>query len=457
MRSNSLWFRLIASSTAISAVLLICAAFLLNTIFVRALEQNFDQQLRSALDGLLANIDLSPTGKPILQNQLADSRFSLPLTGWYWQVGDTASSEVFLASPSLLEQRIPASAAEATTTPAILSAYSAQDAKGTNLRVIHQDISLFGVPKKYDIRIAGNFSELSSEIASFQRTLFALLGGLGLALLAALILQVRFSLRPLAAMRNQMNAIRSGQIDQLDGNFPAEIQPLADELNLLVEANREVVERSRMQVGNLAHALKTPLAVMTNEVGDNASGLAAKLRQQIEIMRDQVSLYLDRARRAARAHAAGSSTDVAPVVEALARTVQRIQQDRKIQFQITVPAALLFRGEKQDLEEMLGNLLDNAGKWAKSKVSVHTATLHHEVPISRAWFEVIVEDDGPGIPADRREQALKRGQRLDESKSGSGLGMSIIAETAAMYSGILTLEASQMGGLKARLKLPLVV
>ena len=457
MRSNSLWFRLLASSAVISAVLLLSAAFLLNAIFVHALEQNFDQRLRSALDGLLANIDLATNGKPVLQNQLADSRFSLPLSGWYWQVRDTNTDETYLASPSLLEQLIPTTDNHISTDGAGLFAYSAQDAKGTNLRVIHQNISLFGKPQKYDIRVAGNFSELSGEITSFQHTLFGLLAGLGLTLLGALVLQVRFALRPLVAMRRQMNDIRAGKIDHLDGNYPTEIQPLATELNLLVEANREIVNRARMQVGNLAHALKTPLSVITNEIGENASSLAKKMREQLAVMRDQINLYLERARREARSQTAGSSTEIAPVIEALARTVQRIRRNRKLDFQISVPAGLLFRGEKQDLEEMLGNLLDNAGKWAKGKCRVTATPLAHENTDARAWLEIVVEDDGPGIAPHLRAQALKRGQRLDETKSGSGLGMSIIIETATMYAGGMALGSSDLGGLKAVLKLPMAV
>ena len=457
MKSNSLWFRLIASSAVISAALLLSGAFLLNAIFVHALERNFDQRLVSAMDGLLASIDLSPDGKPVLQNQLADSRFALPLSGWYWQVRDTSGAETYLASPSLLEQHIPTADDDASTDGAGLFAYSAKDAKGTNLRVIHQDISLFGKPQKYDIRVAGNFSELSGEITSFQHTLFGLLAGLGLALLSALVLQVRFALRPLVAMRRQMNDIRSGKIDHLDGNYPTEIQPLATELNLLVDANREIVNRARMQVGNLAHALKTPLSVITNEIGENASSLAKKMREQLGVMRDQINLYLERARREAHSQTVGSSTEIAPVIEALARTVQRIRRDRKIEFQIHVPAGLLFRGEKQDLEEMLGNLLDNAGKWAKSKCHVTAKPLAYEKTDARAWLEISVEDDGPGIAPHQREQALKRGQRLDETKSGSGLGMSIIIETATMYAGGMILEASELGGLRAVVKLPMVV
>lgn len=456
MRNNSLWFRLILSSALVSAALLLGAAFLLNAIFVAALQENFDQKLRADLDGILASVELAPNGRPGLQNQLADSRFSLPLSGWYWQVSDAQSNEVLLSSPSLLESKIQSAPVEPLQDKSGTSAYFAADVGAKNLRVVHRDVNLFGSERKFAFRISGNFDELNGEIASFQKTLFAVLSGLGLALLAALFLQTRFGLRPLSEMRRQMNAVRAGQAERLDGNFPSEIQPLANELNLLVEANGEIVDRARMQVGNLAHALKTPLSVISNETDGNSSPLAKKLHEQIEVMRGHINLYLDRARRATRAHAAGAVTEVAPVVEALARTVQRIQHGRKVEFLIDVPAGLRFRGEKQDLEEMLGNLLDNAGKWASTKTRISAHALPGAAPGARAWLEVLVEDDGPGIPAGRRSEALKRGQRLDETKTGSGLGMSIIAETAAMYSGELALESSQLGGLGARLKLPMV-
>lgn len=457
VRSNSLWFRLVLSAVIISTSVLLVAAFLLNAIFVHALQDNFDQKLRSDLDGILANVELSLNGKPVLQTQLADSRFSLPLSGWYWQISDSESNEVLVASPSLLESKIPSTSGATAPDKSGTSAYSAVDVGEKNLRVIYRVVDLFGSPKKFAIRISGNFDELNGEITSFQKTLFAVLTGLGITLLTALIFQVRFALQPLAEMRRQLNAVRGGQADRLGGNFPTEIQPLANELNLLVEANREVVDRARMQVGNLAHALKTPLSVIGNETRNSTSPLAKKLREQIVMMNNHITLYLDRARRAARAHTAGASTEVAPVVEALARTVQRIQHGRKIEFKIDIPTGLRFRGECQDLEEMLGNLLDNAGKWANKKSWVTAQIMPLDSKTARGWLELTVEDDGPGIPEDRRTDAVKRGQRLDETKMGSGLGMSIISETAAMYSGDLKLESSELGGLKARLKLPMVV
>jgi signal transduction histidine kinase len=227
---------------------------------------------------------------------------------------------------------------------------------------------------------------------------------------------------------------------------------VAEELNLLIQSNVEIVERARTQVGNLAHALKTPLSVLTNEAAAQDGPLAAKVREQAELMRGQVSLYLDRARRAARAQGIGAVTEVKPVLEALARTLERINRDKGVAVSVECPDALRFRGERQDLEEMVGNLLDNACKWAAGRVSLVAAPAPEAS--GRSYLTIAVEDDGPGLPEDQRAQALKRGQRLDESKPGSGLGLSIVAETAAMYNGSVGLEDAGLGGLRAVLLLP---
>ncbi len=455
MRVNSLSFRLLASSALIAIVLLAVAAFLLNALFQQALERNFDQRLKAALDGILANVELSADGTPKLQGPIADTRFSLPLSGWYWQVSSTDKHERLLASDSLLEQHlaVPDAALSKRDAEGVAS-FSAFDKEGKQLRVIEQRLKLFGSPQDFSFLVAGNFDELKAEVASFRQTLLTVLGLLGAGLLLALMAQVRFGLRPLAEMQHALNDIRGGKIEMLHDNFPGEIQPVADELNLLVQANFEVIERARMQVGNLAHALKTPISVLTNEARDNKGPLAEKVKEQIDVMRDQVNLYLDRARRAARAQTIGSATDVEPVLQSLARTLMRINRDRDLKITVDAPANLRFRGERQDLEEMVGNVMDNACKWAKSQILVKAVQLLPSGDDGRSWLMLTVNDDGPGIPAGNRAAALKRGERLDESKPGSGLGMSIISETASMYGGTIELSDSEWRGLSFNLKLP---
>jgi signal transduction histidine kinase len=257
-------------------------------------------------------------------------------------------------------------------------------------------------------------------------------------------------------LRDELNTIREGQSDKLVGVYPEEIEPVARELNLMIKANAEIVERARTQVGNLAHALKTPLSVLTNEARINKGALAQMIKEQADVMRDQISLYLDRARRAARARGLGASTSVKSVVDAIARTLGRIHQGREIRVEIDVPETLRFRGEQQDLEEMVGNLLDNSFKWATRRISVHARPLKEPTSDGRSWLEIAVEDDGPGLPADRRAEALKRGRRLDETKPGSGLGLSIVSETASMYSGRIELNSATLGGLRTTLTLPAI-
>jgi signal transduction histidine kinase len=451
MRPSSLSSRLILSSLVVSVVLLVATGLLLASLFTVALERNFDQRLRSVLDGLLANIEVTAEGSPRLSSAIVDPRFGLPLSGWYWQVVpvDGAQGSADLASNSLLEQRL-AVPRDVAGNPGV-QAFYLTDTLGVTLRAIEQVFTLPGSTRQYSVLVAGNYDELSAEVQSFNRALISSLVLLALGLALAVFVQVRFGLRPLRAMQANLLAIRQGEVTELKGEYPAELRPVADELNLLIQSNAEIVERARTQVGNLAHALKTPLSVLTNEAAGQETPLAAKVTEQTGLMRDQVSLYLDRARRAARAQGLGAVTDVKPVLEALARTLERINRDKAVTVTVDCAEALKFRGERQDLEEMVGNLMDNACKWAASRVTVSARPAPPTA--GRGLLVITVEDDGPGLPPEQRAQALKRGQRLDETKPGSGLGLAIVRETAAMYNGEVRLEEASLGGLRASLTL----
>ncbi|MFL5259302.1 MAG: sensor histidine kinase [Hyphomicrobiales bacterium] len=454
-RLNSLSFRLAISAAALSVIVLVGSGLLLVNLFEHALERNFDARLRAVLDGLLANVQLASDGSPDMEGELADTRFSLPLSGWYWQVTPPEKSGLSdLASASLLEKRLTPDPADlADRDEEGIAHFYLTDANGTRLRGIEQRFKLFGSSNEMSFLVAGNFDELRTEELAFERTLVAVLSGLGLGLLAAIVVQVRYGLRPLRRMERRLSAIREGRADRLESDYPSEIQPVADELNLLINSNTAIVERARTQVGNLAHALKTPLSVLTNEARLQPGSLADKVSEQAGIMRDQLSLYLDRARRAARAKSLGSATEVEPVLIALARTLERIHRDKAVRISLASTPGLKFRGEKQDLEEMVGNLLDNACKWAAGHVSV-AASSSTRPGDSRSSLAIAVGDDGPGLTPDQRTEALKRGRRLDETKPGSGLGLSIVAETAQMYGGSITLDRSELGGLAAILRLP---
>jgi len=222
----------------------------------------------------------------------------------------------------------------------------------------------------------------------------------------------------------------------------------------LLDANKEVVERARTQVGNLAHALKTPLSVIVNEAESGGAPLSEKVREQAEIMTRQVSFYLDRARAAARANSPGAATELRPVIEGLVRTFEKLYADRGLDFEVSAPEGLRFRGETQDLTDLIGNLLDNAGKWARKRVRISAERDAHADSGGRDYFVARIDDDGPGLDQAARQAALERGRRLDESRPGSGLGLSIVVDLAAIYGGSLELEDSPLGGLRASLRLP---
>jgi signal transduction histidine kinase len=307
----------------------------------------------------------------------------------------------------------------------------------------------------YLVAVAGDAAEIADETKSFDQALILTFSILAAVLLLTTMFQVRFGLAPLKRISDSLAAIRGGSAERLAGTFPEEIAPLARETNALIDANKEIVERARTHVGNLAHALKTPLSVMVNEAAARGGDpFALKVLEQADIMRDQVARHLERARLAARLTVVGSVTDVVPVVTALARTMDKIHHDRGLIIDLRADDKARFHGERPDLEEMIGNLVDNACKWASSRVNIEVGCERPDAASAAQVVRIVVDDDGPGLSPSEREQVAKRGRRLDETKPGSGLGLSIVVELAALYGGSLTLGAAPLGGLRAELVLP---
>jgi signal transduction histidine kinase len=455
MRSNSLSLRLTVSAAVVSLVLLALASVVLSQLFQQALERNFDARLRAVLDSLSANVFPGADGSPQLTGNMADTRFTLPESGWNWQVIPPKPAQKPLLSPSLLDKAIaPDPNLLGERDADRITSFAFKNGTGQQLRALEQRITFKDIQGEYSFLVSGNFDELRNEVRSFSKALYISLGLLGIGLLGAIFFQVRYAMKPMAELQQKLNDIRSGKIEMLHGNFPTEMQPVADEMNLLIQSNFEIIDRARMQVGNLAHALKTPISVLTNEARESPGGLADKVKEQIGVMRDQVNMYLDRARRAARAQTIGAATDVDLVLQSLARTLQRINMDKGVVVSVSCQQGLKFRGERQDLEEIVGNLMDNACKWSLGKVEVRASLLTQAGDDGRPRMLIEVDDDGPGLPPEKRAVAVKRGQRLDESKPGSGLGLNIVTETAAMYGGKVELDAATLGGLRAKLTLP---
>jgi signal transduction histidine kinase len=456
MRVNSLALRLFVSATAVTVVILVVTGIVLSSLYRDGVERSFDRRLGVYLRTLVADVAAPEEGEKVAQS-LGEPLFELPLSGWYWQVTKLSAPKPEVRSsrslwdgglPHLEDMNVP-------TAPDGTRKRYVHGPEDQRLRLVERTVDL-GDDGRYLVAVAGDALEIDDETQGFDRAISVTFGVLAVVLLLTTMFQVRFGLAPLKRISAGLAAIRSGSAERLQGSFPVEIAPLARETNALIDANREIVERARTHVGNLAHALKTPLSVIMNEAnarGDDA--LAVKVREQANVMRDQVQRHLERARIAARATVVGTVTEVAPVVTALARSMEKIHRDRGIAIDIEMPRDTRFRGERQDLEEMVGNLVDNACKWAQSRVAVEVLPDRADAAAG-STLRVVVDDDGPGLTATQREQvgAARRGNRLDETKPGSGLGLSIVVDLAALYGGALTLGTAPIGGLRAELVLP---
>jgi len=453
MRANSLALRLFLSATAWAVVILLITGVVLSSLYRQAVERAFDRRLGVYLRTLVADVASPEEAGDKFPQSLGEPLFELPLSGWYWQVTrlDPGKSDV-RSSRSLWDGGLPhLQDFGIVPGPGGSREGYVPGPEDQQLRLVERNIDL-GDEGHYLVAVAGDASEITSETRSFDQALIVTFALLAAVLLLTTMFQVRFGLAPLKRITTSLAAIRSGTAERLAGEFPEEIAPLARETNALIDANKEIVERARTHVGNLAHALKTPLSVIVNEA--NARGgdpFARKVLEQAEIMRDQVTRHLERARLATRLTVVGAVTDVAPVVTALARTMEKIHHDRAIAVDVHCDEQARFRGERPDLEEMIGNLVDNACKWASSRVVIEVL---RETVNGHQVIRVHVDDDGAGLSQSERDQVAKRGRRLDETKPGSGLGLSIVVELASLYGGGLTLGAAPLGGLRAELVLP---
>lgn len=456
MRGSSLATRLFLSATAWLVVILAITGFVLSSVYRDATERAFDRRLNLYLRTLIAEV-ATPDEPPDRQFQsLGEPLFELPLSGWYWQITrtDTEKPET-RASRSLWDKKLPKLEDRGIelTAAGIRIGY-VDGPEGQSLRMVERPVDL-GAEGKFLVGVAGDASEIFDETRNFDYYLGGTFTALGIVLLLTTIFQVRFGLAPLKRISEAIADIRSGRAERLAGDFPVEIAPLARETNALIDANREIVERARTHVGNLAHAIKTPLSVIVNEASAHGPDpFAAKVLEQADMMRDQVAHHLERARIAARVTIVGTVTEVAPTIEALRRTMEKIHRDRAIIIEVKADREAKFRGERQDLEEMVGNLVDNACKWASSRVLIEVLLGAPAEPGAGSKLRIIVDDDGRGLSAAERAKVSRRGQRLDESKPGSGLGLSIVVDLAALYGGNLSLGDAPTGGLRAELVLP---
>ena len=441
-RSGSLTRRMIVIAGVWIGLLLGLGAFTLDRVLVSAITDNFDAQLDYVLTSMVASSEIDPDGQVMFNRPPADQRFLEPYSGLYWQV--TGHGFEPFTSRSLWDRRLAVGPPHRDTD---VHYYDSEEFPTETLRVAERDIRLPGSPVRWRFQLAQSRDILDEQISVLRKTMvrsFVILG-LGLIILAAL--QAIYGLWPLRRVRRALAAIRTGEKSRIEERLPREIEPLTRELNDLLEHNEVQAEEARRHAGNLAHALKTPLTVVTNAATARSPDLADTVVREATVMRRQVDHHLARARAIGRRSSAQARAEVWPSLESVERAVSRLYENVTIDVAGDKDASV--RVERQDLDEMLGNLIENAAKYGGGRVFVTVKTTSECV-------EIEVEDDGTGIPEAERISIFDRGARLDTDKPGTGLGLAIVRDVAIIYGGSIRLEESEdLGGLLARLRLPL--
>ncbi len=446
MQPRTLAARLFLLTAIWSVVAIAMIAFLVSQNYRANAERNLAERLTANLYNIMGTISRDGAERLTGRPDLRDARYQLFMSGYYWIVREVENPENSLRSASLAggEIEIPDTSGFDAR---FQRRFSAVDDADNRLIGIEAQAFLGEGDNLFSFVITADRSEVAQEVNAFVKRLLLMLAIFAVGFILASFLIVRIGLMPLRQATDRLADIREGKADRIDGSFPLEIQPLIDETNSLIRANNGIIERARTQVGNLAHSLKTPLAVLRNEAVKARPAMREIIENQVAAMQGQVQSYLDRARIAAKTGSVTSRTDIRPVLERLVRVIGKLNPELNITVDLGDGDGI-FAGEAQDLEEMVGNLLENASKFAKTRISLST-NVYREKRLT-----VSVEDDGPGMTVEEQKEAMKRGMRLDETKPGSGLGLSIVKDIASEYDGSIRLERSTLGGLAARLELP---
>ncbi|MGO4410886.1 MULTISPECIES: sensor histidine kinase [unclassified Brevundimonas] len=452
---RSLTRRLIWLASAWILVALVVTGVVLTSVFQESALRRLGNMLSETIDETVVAATITPEGAVFI-SEIQDARTQRLLSGKYWMVAEPTAGgrlQILARSASLGQADLdyaPDLAARLKAAFGETISYNGEDGpKGEPLRIA---ASMKQLPDRTApvVFFAGvDRSDVDADTRQFATVTWVAMLLLGAGLVTAVFIQVQVGLRPLYDLRNEISDVRKGRSHRVEGVYPLEIQPLAEQVNRLLTHNQETVERQRTHVGNLAHALKTPLAVMLAEAGTSEGVLPDMVRKQTKVMQDQVDHHLRRARAAARAaHGLGERTPVGEVLDELAVMLERVFETKGVEIDWRAPDELAFLGERQDLQEIFGNLIENAAKWCKRRVRISAGA---SLP---GQMVVVVEDDGPGLPEDQRDAALKRGTRMDEDTPGTGLGLSIVEDLTRAYGGRVTLADSDMGGLKVLLELP---
>ncbi|MET3896719.1 signal transduction histidine kinase [Devosia sp. UYZn731] len=445
MRKGSIAASLFWLSAGWLIVALVATGFLLTDLYSRALDTSLSETLEFHVESLAG--DLLESGDPLSTAiALTDPRFDRPRSGWYWTIRD-ADGQLYNLSTSVVGIVLPA--IEGLADASGLRTGVVDDAFGTRIRVVERAVTIGA--KTYEIVVTGSLSEVLKLVDDFRGQTFIVLGAVGAMLAIMSVIVARIAMRPISRLSKAIERVREGDAVAVDGNYPNEIAPLAEEVNELLRSNAQIIERAKSQVGNLAHGLKTPIAVLRNEAAAKKGALADVVSAETEKMSTMVSTYLERARLAARTSVVGKKADSTMIMLRLTRVMRKIHPDVTVAFQRPDASLPWFRGDEADLEEMAGNLLDNACKWSKGQVGVRLSAERGDTGV---MLLVRIDDNGPGLSEEDAQKVLRRGVRLDEKTPGSGLGLDIVKELVDVYGGSLQLTRSALGGLLVELRLP---
>lgn len=456
-RTGSLTRRMIGVAALWIIALLLIGGFGLDRVLKRSFVDSFDNQLKYMLNSMIDASEIGPGGEVHFSREPADQRFIQPYSGLYFQISDVPANHcqrqiydqaLCYPSRSLWDRRLHVSESHPIIKPNLYDSNEFWDpVRKETLRVAERDVILPGSPTRWHFQVAESRESLDKQIHKARSILFWSFTALGVGLIILAALQTVYGLWPLRRVRREVAEIRSGDKTRIGHDFPAEIRPLTEEINQLLSHSEDQAEEARRHAGNLAHALKTPLTVITNAATAHAPDLVDTVCREALVMRRQVDHHLARARAIGRRAAAQARTRVWESLEAVQRAVDRLYEN--VTIDIAGDHQAQVRVERQDLDEMLGNLVENAAKYGGGRVFV-------TVEPKGAMVDILIEDDGPGIPQERRGELFTRGARLDTTgKPGTGLGLAIVRDVAEIYGGRVSLDESEdLGGLLARLSLP---
>ncbi|MCP5409841.1 MAG: sensor histidine kinase [Chromatiaceae bacterium] len=451
---RSLRIRLLAGTLVWIVATIAIAGWVLAGLFRQHAAEQFRVGLESQLEQLTANLTIDQTGKVYLAAPLSDPRLSRPNSGLYWQI-DPLDSTQTVTPPGALRSRslwdyvlqVP----DDTVADGEIHQHQVAGPGALPLEMIERMVYPAERPQQpLRLIVAADARLLTEPVDRFNGLLIWSLGMLGLGLVVAAVVQVVVGLRPLGDLRRALVEVHEGRVQSIEGAFPLEVQPLVSDFNEVLAHNARILNHARTQAGNLAHAVKTPLAILANAAACRDPQLPRLVSEQIALAQDRVDYHLARSRAAAATTVPGANCPVAPLVQSIIHVMERLHADRNLAVTVSdARSAPVFRGERQDLQEMLGNLLDNAWKWAATRIDI-------SFQYDADWLTVLVDDDGPGLSPERRESVLARGVRADERMPGSGLGLAIVSDLVQLYGGSIVLDASPLGGLRLLLTLPAV-